>query len=159
MSQPIPVRNPRTGITDYEIVPPTANELGEVCVNVRQAQPAWQQLGVEGRIAVMQQWKQALLKRKEEIVAALVADTGRLSESVMEIDGVISSLDSWCRLTPQILAADTAQPTAIPTIELQQQWVPYPLVGIVSPWNFPLLLSLIDAIPALLAGCGAIVKP
>ena len=159
MNPPLPVRNPRTGIADYEITPPTTEELGQVCANVRQAQPAWQQLGVEGRIEVMQQWKQALLDRQEAIVAALVGDTGRLAESVMEVDGVISSLDRWCRLTPQFLTADTAQPTAMPTIQLQQQWVPYPLVGIISPWNFPLLLSLIDAIPALLAGCGAIVKP
>ncbi len=33
------------------------------------------------------------------------------------------------------------------------------MVGIVSPWNFPLLLSLFDAIPALLAGCAVAIKP
>jgi acyl-CoA reductase-like NAD-dependent aldehyde dehydrogenase len=32
-------------------------------------------------------------------------------------------------------------------------------VGVISPWNFPLTLSLIDAIPALLAGCAVLVKP
>jgi acyl-CoA reductase-like NAD-dependent aldehyde dehydrogenase len=33
------------------------------------------------------------------------------------------------------------------------------LLGVISPWNFPLLLSFIDAVPALLAGCAAIIKP
>ena len=33
------------------------------------------------------------------------------------------------------------------------------MAGIISPWNFPLLLSLIDAVPALVAGCAALVKP
>ena len=33
------------------------------------------------------------------------------------------------------------------------------MVGVISPWNFPLLLSTIDTIPALLAGCAVIVKP
>ena len=37
--------------------------------------------------------------------------------------------------------------------------MPYPLVGVISPWNFPLLLSTIDTIPALLAGCAVVVKP
>src|ERR1041384_3882343 len=36
---------------------------------------------------------------------------------------------------------------------------PFALVGVISPWNFPLLLSLIDAIPALLAGWAVIVNP
>jgi len=39
------------------------------------------------------------------------------------------------------------------------QRVPYALVGAVSPWNFPLTLALIDAIPALLAGCAVLLKP
>jgi acyl-CoA reductase-like NAD-dependent aldehyde dehydrogenase len=37
--------------------------------------------------------------------------------------------------------------------------VPYALVGVISPWNFPLTLAMIDAIPALLAGCAVIIKP
>jgi hypothetical protein len=39
------------------------------------------------------------------------------------------------------------------------QWVPYGLVGVISPWNFPVTLSMIDTIPALLAGCSVIIKP
>ena len=37
--------------------------------------------------------------------------------------------------------------------------MPYSLVGVISPWNFPLTLSMIDTIPALLAGCTVIIKP
>jgi betaine-aldehyde dehydrogenase len=36
---------------------------------------------------------------------------------------------------------------------------PYPVVGVITPWNFPLGLSLLDAVPALLAGCAVVVKP
>jgi acyl-CoA reductase-like NAD-dependent aldehyde dehydrogenase len=36
---------------------------------------------------------------------------------------------------------------------------PFGLVGVISPWNFPLLLALTDAVPALAAGCAALVKP
>lgn len=36
---------------------------------------------------------------------------------------------------------------------------PYVQVAVISPWNFPLLLALIDAIPALLAGCAVAIKP
>ena len=45
------------------------------------------------------------------------------------------------------------QGRANPAIRHAPHWVPYGLVGVISPWNSPLTLSLIDAIPALLAGC------
>ena len=47
----------------------------------------------------------------------------------------------------------------MPDAKLAQQLVPYPLLGVISPWNFPLMLSAIDAIPALIAGSAAIIKP
>ncbi|MCF6476950.1 aldehyde dehydrogenase family protein, partial [Nonomuraea sp. MG754425] len=37
--------------------------------------------------------------------------------------------------------------------------VPYELAGMITPWNLPLLLALIDAVPALAAGCTVLVKP
>jgi len=153
------VRNPRTGKFDYEITPPTSEQLAEQCTNLRKAQINWQQSGLASRIEAMQAWKQALLSQKEEIVQALVSDTGRLLESVTEVDSVISSIDRWCRLAPELLSEAQAKSTAIPFIHLQHQSVPYQLVGVISPWNFPLLLSLIDTIPALLTGCAVVVKP
>ena len=99
------------------------------------------------------------MSQKDELIQALVTDTGRLSESITELDGVISSIDRWCRLAPELLSPEEKKAAAIPFIRLKQQLVPYPLVGIISPWNLPLLLSLIDAIPALLAGCAVVVKP
>ena len=39
------------------------------------------------------------------------------------------------------------------------QYRPYPVVGVISPWNFPLALALGDAIPALQAGAAVVVKP
>ena len=47
----------------------------------------------------------------------------------------------------------------LPDVTLWRQLDPYPLVGVVGPWNFPLLLSFVAAIPALVAGCAAIIKP
>ncbi|MCL1464534.1 aldehyde dehydrogenase family protein [Argonema galeatum] len=158
MSEKLSVRNPRTGQIDCWIAPPTPDQLAECNTRLREAQIAWQQAGLERRIEAMQQWKQAILSQKDELTEALVSDTGRLSESVLEIDSLISTIDRWCRLAPELLLED-AKDTAIPFIRLQSQLVPYQLVGVISPWNFPLLLSTIDTIPALLAGCAVIVKP
>lgn len=158
MGESIGVRNPRNGKVDYWITPPTPEQLAAQCARLRQAQYDWHQAGLEQRIEALQQWKQALLSQRDELTQALVTDTGRWSESVIEIDSCISTLDRWCRLAPELLL-EAERGTAIPFIRLQAEFVPYPLVGVISPWNFPLLLSLIDAIPALLAGCAVIIKP
>jgi len=158
MGESIGVRNPRTGKVDYWITPPTPDRIAAECNRLRQAQANWQQAGSEKRIEALQQWKQALLSQRDELTKALVTDTGRWSVSVLEIDSFISSIDRWCRLAPELLP-EVERVTAIPFIRLQQTAVPYPLVGVISPWNFPLLLSTIDTIPALLAGCAVVVKP
>lgn len=158
MSEPIGVRNPRTGQVDYWITPPTSSDLAAHCDRLRKAQMDWQQGGLEARIEALQQWKQTIQAHREQLIEALVADTGRLSVSVLEVDSFLASLDRWCGLAPDLLRPE-ARNTAIPFIRLQQTAVPYGLVGVISPWNFPLLLSTIDTIPALLAGCAAVVKP
>ncbi|WP_017654817.1 aldehyde dehydrogenase family protein [Fortiea contorta] len=158
MNQSIEVRNPRTGKFDYVIIPPPPKLLAQQCHRLRRAQVRWQQLGLEGRIAALQEWKQAILAMRDRLTEALVNDTGRLSVSEMEIDSFVSSLDRWCKLAPDLLQ-ESAKNTTIPFISLQPSAVPYPLVGVISPWNFPLLLSTIDTIPALIAGCAVIVKP
>ena len=57
------------------------------------------------------------------------------------------------------MVTDEFDSKLMPTLRIAQQLVPYPLVGVISPWNFPFALSFIDAVPALLAGCAVIVKP
>lgn len=159
MTTTIPVRNPRTGQVDDKIVPPTLEQLTAECDRIRHSQLDWQTRGIGYRIEVLQAWKQALIGRKAELVQAITTDTGREMESVLEVDSVLSSIDRWCRVAPELLAEAPAKAAAIPLIQLQPQSVPYGLVGVISPWNFPLLLSTIDTIPALLAGCAVIVKP
>jgi acyl-CoA reductase-like NAD-dependent aldehyde dehydrogenase len=52
----IPVRNPITGETDHQIVPPTPGELRGTCLALRAAQPGWAGAPLEHRIAVLGRW-------------------------------------------------------------------------------------------------------
>ncbi len=158
MTRTIAVRNPRTGELDYEIKPPDETQLTALCDRLRLAQDDWHQSGLGLRIETLQTWKQILSDSRSALVSALIRDTGRQSVSELEFDSLLNMIDRWCRLAPSLLQP-TEQVTAIPFIQLRQATCPYAVVGIISPWNFPLLLSTLDLIPALLAGCAAIVKP
>jgi succinate-semialdehyde dehydrogenase / glutarate-semialdehyde dehydrogenase len=153
------IRNPRSGLYDYEIEILTDTAVKEQCYILRTHQKEWADKGIDKRIEVLQLWKNTVENNKEKLVEALCIDTGRKWETILEVNLVASSIDRWCGIAKEYLIAPYQKGSSIPFIKLQQELVPFELVGVISPWNFPLLLSLIDTIPALLAGCAVIVKP
>lgn len=153
------VRNPRTGESDYEFELPSQETLAGLCSGMRARQSEWQKAGVEQRIEALHRWKEAVGRFRQDLIAALCTDTGRHWETLLEADLVASSVDRWCGIAREYLQPGQTRTSSIPFLSLRQELVPYPLVAVISPWNFPLLLSLIDTIPALLAGCSVVVKP
>ncbi|QBD79544.1 aldehyde dehydrogenase family protein [Ktedonosporobacter rubrisoli] len=153
------IRNPRTGREDYSITLPEAHELARRCAELRAKQSAWSALGVAGRSIVLQRWKEELSQAREPLIQAVTTDTGRLGESVLELEGVLGTIERWCQQAPLSYVEERKPSQVVPFIQISSDYVPHQLVGIISPWNFPLLLSLIDAIPALLAGCAVLIKP
>jgi acyl-CoA reductase-like NAD-dependent aldehyde dehydrogenase len=155
----IAVRNPRTGRNDYEFTPPTEAELAARCKALRAAQPAWWRAGLETRATILRRFADAVDANREAIVAALALDTGRTHISAGELVSAARNIRRWCERAPGIVRTEEFQSKMMPTLTVGHQLVPYPLVGVISPWNFPLALSLIDAVPALMAGCAVIIKP
>lgn len=155
----IPVRNPRTGQVDGHLEPAGPAELRSVAARLRAAQPAWRALEADGRAATLMQWHGALLRHEAAIGAALEHDTGRRIETGIELRSTRDMIARWAAQGPRLLADSEPVPVSVPGFTSQRVWVPYGLVGVISPWNFPLLLALIDAVPALLAGCAVLVKP
>jgi len=152
-------RNPRTRQKDYFFSAMPAEELTALCQQLKVAQTDWDKNGLAARIVALQKWKLLIEDEKSALLHALQMDTGRSWETKLEIELLFSSIDRWCNHAEDFFEPLTYKKTQIPFIRLQQDWVPFGLVGVISPWNFPLLLSLIDTIPALLAGCSVIVKP
>jgi succinate-semialdehyde dehydrogenase / glutarate-semialdehyde dehydrogenase len=157
----IAVRNPRTGAIDYAIEAAKPDEIAAIAKRLRHAQPAWFALGADGRAAALLQWVDALQANADAIVAKLSIDTGRMAIARVELFGIIGILQRWAVNGPGIIAGldlNNVQ-SANPTVKISNRHIPYPLFGAIAPWNFPLLLALIDAIPALMAGCAALIKP
>ena len=153
------IKNPRTGQYYYEIFPPSAKELKAKSELMREAQISWAEAGIEHRISALMAWKVVVEEYKDELIDALCMDTGRKWESVLEVASVATFIDSWTNISRETFSITDRKKSSIPFIEIEQGHEPYSIVGVISPWNFPLLLTLIDTIPALMAGCAVIVKP
>lgn len=152
------VRNPYTGAIDYQIEPTNADQVTDACARLRSAQPEWLARGFGGRTKVLRAFAAAVIENKAAIFEALSADTGRRYISGMEVDGIPGAVERWVKCAEE-LSDDEGKSGALPFIEYKVGYRPFSLVGVISPWNFPLTLSLIDALPALMAGAAVIIKP
>ena len=159
MRAEIEVRNPRTGQVDYRVTPPDSHQLRAIASELRAAQPEWLARGVEGRCEVIRNWSQSLVGAPDALIDALSHDTGRYLLAFAELMALPGMVDRWCKIAPVLLDTAGERESVSPGVGIRDQLVPYELVGIISPWNFPLLLSMIDAVPALVAGCAVLVKP
>lgn len=155
------VRNPRTGTEDYAIAPLTPAEVAGVARDLRDRQRAWAGLSFEARSRRLNELADAIDRHSAAIGNALETDTGRAAISRIEVTGTGRGVRRWAQNAAYIAAQHETveQSTGVPGISTSTHLIPYPLVGVISPWNFPLTLALIDAIPALAAGCAVIVKP
>lgn len=152
------VVDPRSGRVERALRPVSREDLDALGRRLRAAQPLWLEAGDEGRAAALTQWA-AALESAPHLRAALIADTGRETESVMETTQVAAMARRWAAAAPALLRTVLQDAQSVAGISLRTGVRPYCLVGVISPWNFPLLLGLIDAIPALAAGCAVLIKP
>jgi acyl-CoA reductase-like NAD-dependent aldehyde dehydrogenase len=155
----IEVTNPRTGEIDYSFQRPTSNDIVAACARLRANQPAWQELGIDGRLAALGKLALALERHRDAIDTALTTDTGRAVLAGLEISYLPSMLERIALQAEEF--HELADPVASHTKPIvgREQLVPLGLVLCISTWNFPIILSFIDAVPALVAGNAVVIKP
>ncbi|NKX86835.1 aldehyde dehydrogenase family protein [Nocardia coubleae] len=129
---------------------------------LRAAQREWEQSGVAARIHWLRRYAEWLLDNQDTIVAQLASEVGKpLIEAQIEFMVPIELINYLTGTTVRCLDAERVTPAnllgALKTATVTHR--PYPVVAVITPWNFPLGLSLCDAIPALLAGAAVVVKP
>ena len=159
LSRSLAVANPRTGIDDYRIEPLDSTAVAALATRLRAAQPDWAGLSLAARLEALGAFFTALDGHADAIMATLSQETGRRTIARVELDGIKAMLACWSRDAPGLVNGVESQrmPTAVASITPSTRLHPYPLVGVISPWNCPLTLN--DAIPALAAGCAVIVNP
>ncbi len=156
------ILNPRTGLADHQITPLDSAAVGDVAARLRAAQPAWAARGMAARLAILARFSDTLEGAAGAAIAeALEVDTGRRKIARTEVMSVRGMVARWSREAPGLVQdIETREiDTALPGVRAGTRLHAYPLVGVISPWNFPLILSMIDSIPALVAGCAVLIKP
>ncbi|HET7689155.1 MAG TPA: aldehyde dehydrogenase family protein [Nocardioidaceae bacterium] len=139
----------------------TASVVPSVVADARAEQPAWEALGAEGRVRWVRRYRDWLLDNEKALAALLREDTGKpAAEAPVEIYLAVDLANYYCANAAGFLKGARPKPHNLLTLtkSLEVEHRPYPVVGIITPWNFPLALTLFDAIPALLAGAAVVTK-
>ncbi len=153
--------NPRTGELDYEFPVSSREDIASEAARLRTAQVDWEAMGPAARAAVLSKFADAVEVHAPVIAEALTIDTARIAVAWIEVDGLVRNLRKWAARGPDLFAGlpSEPEPSAAPGFDIVPRFDAYPLFGAIAPWNFPVILSHIDAVPALMAGCAALVKP
>jgi succinate-semialdehyde dehydrogenase / glutarate-semialdehyde dehydrogenase len=159
MTTTMKIRNPRNGEYDYEFAVVTPEAIKDISTKLRTQLAVWSNMPPQARCDVLFKLADAMKAERQHLINALVIDTGRKRESEMEVDSAIGNVIRWATRAPQLLDEPATRESVVKPMTLTAASVPVGLVAVISPWNFPLLLALIDTIPALAAGCTVMVKP
>jgi len=156
----IPVIAPFTG-NEFATIPAcTEADLDAAVTAARDSQPKWAALPVSHRTRIFLRFHDLLLKRQDEVLDLIQMENGKARRHAFEevLDTAIAAR-YYARHSARLLRPRRrkgALPLLTKTYELR---VPVGVVGLIVPWNYPLNLAITDAIPALIAGNTAVLKP
>ena len=127
--------------------------------HARRAQRRWAKLAPRERVKPFLALHDLIIGNRD-LIDVVQAETGKSRNSALEETLDIAGVTQYyARRAPKFLASRRragAIPLATQARELRQ---PKGVVGIISPWNYPLSLGAGDAIPALIAGNAVVHKP
>ncbi|MFF5024803.1 succinic semialdehyde dehydrogenase [Streptomyces collinus] len=126
----------------------------------RAAQAVWERTPVRQRAAVLLRFHDLLLERQGEVLDLVQLETGKARlHAHEEVQAVAVAARHYGRKAPGYLRPKRhtgAVPTLTKVSELRH---PRGVVGQIAPWNYPLELSVGDALPAFVAGNAVVMKP
>jgi acyl-CoA reductase-like NAD-dependent aldehyde dehydrogenase len=151
-------RNPYNGEVLVEIPQASADDLDFAYTAAAKAQPAWADALPGQRAAVMRRAAAIMEHRREEIVSWLIRESGSTRiKATLEWSAVhavmLEAASAPYRVEGRILPGD------VPGKECRVYRRPVGVVGVISPWNWPLQLTNRSLAPALAVGNSAVVKP
>ncbi|MGD0775249.1 MAG: succinic semialdehyde dehydrogenase [Candidatus Solibacter sp.] len=156
----IAVRAPYTGATIGAIPAGTVADLDVAMQRARAAQTAWSKLAFSERGRIFLRFHDLLLERQNEVLDLIQWETGKARRHAFEevLDTAIVTR-YYARRAGRLLRPRRRK-GALPLLTRTREFKsPVGVVGLIVPWNYPLNLAVTDAVPALMAGNAAVIKP
>ena len=153
----IPVNEPATGEPLMRCAMANPADIAVACRSAALAQPAWAALGPRERAEVFRKAADLAQQSFAELALYVARETGgALFKGEHEVREAIVLLHQAAGLLSQ--PHGVVLPSAAGRLSYARRQ-PHGVVGVISPFNFPLVLSLRSVAPALAAGNAVVLKP
>jgi acyl-CoA reductase-like NAD-dependent aldehyde dehydrogenase len=158
------IENPASGTVVATVPLAGPAQVLTTARRARAAQASWLALGFAGRAAVMRRARRWMLDNAARVISTVVSETGKTHEDAQSTDlgYTVQALSFWAAHAERYLRDERLPSFTSPIVagkRLVLRHVPVGVVGVIGPWNFPLVNGFGDCIPALMAGNSVVLKP
>jgi succinate-semialdehyde dehydrogenase/glutarate-semialdehyde dehydrogenase len=156
----VSVRIPFTGETLGTIPRATEADVARAVRRARDAQTGWARLSVADRSAVLLRFHDLLLERQAQALDLIQLESGKARRHALEeiLDTALVARHYGVHAARYLRRKRHAAGLPIITAAWEYRQ-PVGVVGVVAPWNFPLILGITDLLAALAAGNAVLLRP
>ena len=139
----------------------TRDEVFAIADELRAAQPEWEALGFKGRAHWMERFRDWMLDNDERLTRMLQEESGKSQADSGELPIAYDVINYYAKNAKRFLSPERRRPhsAAMRVKKLSVEYRPYPLVGLITPWNGPIGNPMLDLPAAMMAGCAVLTKP
>ncbi|RZU49904.1 acyl-CoA reductase-like NAD-dependent aldehyde dehydrogenase [Krasilnikovia cinnamomea] len=153
--------SPATGAEAGRLPVADAAAVAAAVRHARDASAWWQSLGFDGRKARLLRWRALLVQRIEELAELTHLETGKpVADAIVEASAAIEHTDWAARNAKRVLGHRRTRTRLLLAEHAGHvEYLPYGVVGVIGPWNYPILTPLGPTSGALMAGNTVVFKP
>jgi acyl-CoA reductase-like NAD-dependent aldehyde dehydrogenase len=158
----VEVHNPADGSLVGVVPEVPADQAAQLASELRAAQPAWEAMGPDGRAVHLRRWLDWIVDNQDRILGLVHREAGKSwGDAQLELLVCMEVINYYTKHGAEFLADETRRPhgPASATKNLRIRYRPYELVGVITPWNYPLGMPMLDVPQALMAGAAVLTKP
>ncbi len=152
--------SPFPGVTIDSVPKSSKADVVKAVTDARTAQRAWANTEISHRVKILDRFHNLLIENQDELLTAIQAETGKSRfHAADEVFGLAMITAHYAKIGKRALAPKRRAGTLPIFTKTYMHSQPKGVIGIISPWNYPLVLSICDALPAILAGNTVVVRP
>ena len=141
---------PGTGDTVGSVPVHSSGDVATTARRLRAAQPHWAAIGPRRRAEWLGRWRDWIFDHDDELLTLLQLESGKSwGDANIEVLAGTQSINYWSDNAAGFLADESVRPTGVANLakELLISYHPHELVGVITPWNYPLAMPLLDTRP------------
>lgn len=162
MDQQIESFNPATGETLGFSKLHSVEDLKEMILRARKSQKLWEQFSVDERVKRVLKIRNFLVENADRIAETISRDNGktRIDAMATELLPASMAISYYCKNAKRFLSDKKISGGNVILINKRSKVIriPFGVVGIISPWNYPFSIPFSEVVMGLLAGNAVILK-